>query len=218
MKSRLAKRRCFVGASKVTETRKNGQTEPATFPFSLHRAERSRTIDKTPPPSAGWAPRNDNIPLLIAIIPLCYGAFWNPAQREHRCFHALHFVVLRQERQCWAEKIYNKFTCARAHKCAACMPSLDLSWLGISFGNRGTCPKYFSHLVARLCAKTSMSQLNNDVCCFVEIIIGIKILYISMKFNCECSIWVCTCVLLMHFFKFFFLCVWYQFIKMRSSL
>lgn len=153
MKSRLAKRWCFVGASKVTETRKNGQTEPATFPFSLHRAERSRTIDKTPPPSAGWAPRNDNIPLLIAIIPLCYGAFWNPMQREHRCFHALHFVVLRQERQCRAEKIYNKFTCARAHKCAACMPSLDLPWLGISFGNIRERVLNISRILLRACVR-----------------------------------------------------------------
>lgn len=82
MRSRLAKWRCFVGASKVTETQKNGQTESATFPLSLHRAERSRTIDKTPPPSGGWAPRDDNIPLLIAIIPLCYGALRDSMQRE----------------------------------------------------------------------------------------------------------------------------------------
>lgn len=126
---------CFVGAS---EGHGNAEEWPSQ-PLSLSRfigAERGRTIDKTPPPGVGggWAPRDDNIPLLIAIIPLCYGAFRDSTQWESCCFaRFVAFHVARQERWCCV-KIYNKFTCARAVKCAR-MPSLDSPWLGISFEN-----------------------------------------------------------------------------------
>lgn len=121
--------------SKVTETQKNEWTEPATFPFSLHRAERSRTIDKTPPPSGDWAPRDDNIPLSNSHYSVMLWRFSRlDCNGEHRCFARCILVVATGQRQCRVEKIYNKFTCARAHKCALHAFSLDLlPWVGISF-------------------------------------------------------------------------------------
>lgn len=89
MGSRSSKWRCFVGDLEGHGNTEEWQTDPATFPFSLHRAERSRTIDKTPLPSDDPVrPRDDNIPLVIAIIPLYYSAFRDPDGSYALPFHA----------------------------------------------------------------------------------------------------------------------------------
>lgn len=116
MGSRSAKWRCFVSDLEGHGNAEEWQTDPATFPFSLHRAERSRTIDKTPPPSDGVRPRDDNIPLVIAIIPLYYSAFRDPdATGATLCrFTRGAFCRARPERQYISEKIYKQFACSRA--------------------------------------------------------------------------------------------------------
>lgn len=164
MKSRLAKRWCFVGFSKVTETRKNSKPSQ---PLSLSRfigAERGRTIDKTPPPcvGGGWAPRDDNIPLLIAIIPLCYGAFRDPMQWERCCF--TRFVAFRratgETTLCVWKYTINLHAHVLLQMCSHAFFGLAVAWNFI-WRYQATRPKYFPHLVARSYAKlTRRNSIN----------------------------------------------------------
>lgn len=126
-------------------SRKYGRMSKTNQPLSLSRFIAPNIVErsiKRLPPSGSRAPRDDNIPLLIAIIPLHYGAFRDPTQRE-LCRSAHCISAVCRETDSTLEEIYDEFTCARALR-YICTPRLQtfLSW-NLIRKYQGTCPKHF---------------------------------------------------------------------------
>lgn len=124
-------------------SRKYGRMSKPSQPLSLSRfiapnaAERSikrfhrRTVER----------RDDNVPLLIAIIPLYYGAFRDPTQRElWRSAHCI--LVMSREKQYSGENLRRIYMRMCSRICMYATPP-DFSPLDSHSKYQRPCPKHF---------------------------------------------------------------------------